>query len=107
MKIESLRVENLKNNNGNKAVNQFVIICYDEKKAIENIVFQSYDTVIASYSLKNGELKLDINSWDCTTTTLRYLKKFLEDYTSIPYETKAKFDKFIRESYIIELIDLN
>jgi len=61
-----MRVEN---NNGNKAVNQFVI--KDEKKT----VFQSYETKIAE--IENGLITLDTGALNYSKTTSKHLFIFL------------------------------
>ena len=62
-------VNNLISARGNKVANQFKI---QTKTAL---VFQSYETVIAKI-MKTGNVYLDPD-WDCSSTTLKYLKVFL------------------------------
>lgn len=51
----------------------------------------SYDSYICEYNRLTNVLKLNSNMWDYSNTTRKYFKKFLEEYTDIPYVTKNKF----------------
>ena len=66
-----MKVENLINNNGNRAANQFVIT---HKGAT---YFQSYESVIAKY--ENGKLTIT-PLWDCSVTTRKHFYIFIRDY---------------------------
>lgn len=69
-----MKVQNIINNNGNGAVNQFVITTKD------GIYFQSYDSMIARY--KDGRLTITPR-WDYSNTTRKHFYIFLRDYTPI------------------------
>lgn len=71
-----MKVENLINNNGNRAVNQFVIY------ANNCIYFQSYDSMIGKYDRKSGKLYIT-KKWDYSVTTRKHFYIWLRDYT--PY----------------------
>ena len=64
-----MRVEQLINNNGNPANNQFII--HKNNKQI----FQSYETIIAE--VKNGVITLDKSALDYSKTTSKHLFIFL------------------------------
>ena len=78
-----MKVENIKNNNGNNVKNQFVII--DEVAGVTT--FQSYDSKICEIITKHtcgfdAILKI-YPDWNFSKTTLKYFYKFLSDH-SIP-----------------------
>lgn len=75
--MNNYRVEQMINNRGNGAMNQFVI--YADNK----IIFQSYDSIIATVdrSAKTIELGED---WDYSTTTGKHRNIFFADYANIP-----------------------
>lgn len=54
---------------GREVANQFEI------HAGGKIIFQSYDSVIAIK--ENGEVTLDVNQWDYSSTTGKYRNQFL------------------------------
>lgn len=66
-----MKVQNLINNNGNAARNQFVI------KHNGSVYFQSYDSVVAKY--EDGVLTLT-RYWDYSNTTRKHLYIFINDY---------------------------
>lgn len=74
--------------------NQFVI--YDRKG---NTIFQSYDSIIAIQD-KHGNVILDENKWDYSTTTGKYRNKFLGD------KSKAITAKRIKDG-VYKLANLN
>tara|TARA_R110000787_G_scaffold60854_4_gene138154 strand:+ start:348 stop:626 length:279 start_codon:yes stop_codon:yes gene_type:complete len=78
---------------GNPVANQFKI--YTKK----GVYFQSYDTLIA-YKPNEGKLKLDVNYWDYSRTTLKYLHEFTR------YQSKKDTLKAIEDKQII-LTNLN
>ena len=69
--------------------NQFVIN-YDDV-----VVFQSYRTLIAVWSYSEHKLYINWCYWDYSKTTMKHLKIFINDYTSMRYENKQQFMKFI------------
>lgn len=85
-----MNVKNIRNSKGNIVANQFVIT------GEEGVAFQSYNSLIATY--KDGVLILEDDMWDYSATTRRHFKTFVNDYTSLEYENKAKFEKLIENS---------
>lgn len=70
MKKLNVRVASIRSPKTGKAVaNQFTITTPHGE------MFQSYKTLIA-FRANNGQLTLD-PSWDCSRTTLKYLKEFM------------------------------
>lgn len=55
--------------------------------------FYSYDSPICAYDYDSQILYLNNDVWDYSNTTRKYFKEFLESYTSIDYDSKAKFLK--------------
>ena len=71
------KVENIINNNGNAVPNQFII--YEDNG---DITFQSYDSIICQ--IRDGALGYDRvvvfgSDWNYSTTTRKYINKFLMD----------------------------
>lgn len=54
--------------------NQFV------NESEDVVIFQSYDSIIASYDKKTRLLTLDAYYWDYSRTTSKYLYKFINEY---------------------------
>lgn len=77
-----MKVENMYSAQGNKVANQFLI--YGEPGTV---YFQSYDTVIAKR--ENGNVTLDTQKWNYSTTTSKYRNLFLGETTK---ETQAKIN---------------
>ena len=82
-----MKVENIKNNNGNSVKNQFIII--DEVAG--ETTFQSYESTICKIITKHtcgfdALLKI-YPDWNYSKTTLKYFYKFLSDY-NIPLKNK-------------------
>ena len=71
------RVEQMINDRGNGAMNQFVIYADDK------IIFQSYDSIIATVSKANKTVTLGSN-WDYSVTTGKHRNIFFRDYANIP-----------------------
>lgn len=65
-------IQNLVNNNGNFAVNQFVI------NGNNGVYFKSYDSMICLY--KNGKLYVS-PLWDYSVTTRKHFYIFLKKHT--------------------------
>lgn len=87
-----MQVKSLSSSKGNKVPNQFEI------ETPEGIYFQSYKTVIAFRNLL-GEVTLDKDAWNYSTTTSRYRNLFLGATTQ---EVKARI-----KSGKYKLADLN
>lgn len=88
-----IQVQNMVSSNGNEVPNQFEIFT---KTAT---YFQSYRTIIAKKRLKDGQIYLDKNCWDYSTTTGKYRNRFLSEGIA---ETRKKI-----ESGVYKLVDLN
>jgi len=86
-------VSNMRNNNGNKVPNQFII---EDDNGSE--YFQSYDSMIVKRD-EDGEISLDWNYWNYSRTTSKYRNIFLNETTQ---DTKRKID-----SGEYRLVDLN
>lgn len=71
------RVEQMINDRGNGAVNQFVI--YADGK----IIFQSYNSIIAVVDKTNKTIELG-EDWDYSVTTGKHRNIFFRDYANIP-----------------------
>ena len=69
-----MKIENIINNNGNRAANQFVI------KHGDKVYFQSYESVVALWDKGEGRLTVTPR-WDFSVTTRKHFYIFLNDYT--------------------------
>ena len=67
---KTMKVENIKSNNGNKIANQFVIT--DDHK---NIYFQSYNSMIVKKDTLYNQIFLDQKYWNYSNTTGKYRKQ--------------------------------
>ena len=74
------------------AKNQFVI------EIGEKTYFQSYESVIACKS--DGEIPILYKDWDYSSTTMKYVNKFLSDVFN-KHITKKDIDKMSKEGKII------
>ena len=75
--MENYRVEQMINDRGNGAMNQFVI--YADGK----IIFQSYNSIIAIVDKTNKTIELG-EDWDYSVTTGKHRNIFFRDYANIP-----------------------
>ena len=73
-----LKINNIVNNNGNKVANQFVI--YDDIKGEKH--FQSYNSLVCIVSHTKNTIIFG-RDWDYSNTTMRHLRKFLQDEANI------------------------
>jgi len=80
--IKGVSVINMDSARGNTVPNQFIITTPQGQH------FQSYASVIAFRS-NSGEITLDENKWDYSTTTGKYRNQFLGETKK---ETQAKID---------------
>lgn len=64
-----MKISNMYSSNGNQVPNQFIIDNGNKTS------FQSYKTIVAVK--ENGKVTLDSNALEYSTTTLKYLKQFL------------------------------
>lgn len=69
-----------------KVKNQFII------KGENRVIFQSYDSIIAS--LENGKLTLGYN-WDYSTTTSKYLYMFIDEYCYNLRDNNGEFIDYV------------
>ena len=86
------KVKNIIGNAGEPVKNQFIIY------TSEGVYFQSYDSVIA-FRDRAGNVTLDRNAWDYSTTTGKYRNIFLN-------EDKKTTEKKIKDG-VYKLADLN
>lgn len=80
------KIQNIINNNGNAAANQFVIT------TDKGIYFQSYNSVVAFWDGLNRRLKVT-PLWDYSATTRKHFYIFLNDYTNIFADRKNVLSK--------------
>ena len=64
---------------------------------VENLVFFSYQSHIATYDKYNSKLYIT-NLWDYSQTTIKQFKNFINNYTTFNYETKQQFQKEIENN---------
>ena len=91
--ILKVKIENMTGASGREVPNQFKIYTDD------GCYFQSYNSIIALKSHKDGKTYLDEKYWDYSTTTGKYRNSFLR-------ETKKETEKKIKAGLYI-LTDLN
>ena len=65
-------VSNMISNHGNKVADQLVIT-----NANSDAYFQSYASIIARRINATDQVELDVNKWDYSRTTSKYLARFL------------------------------
>lgn len=84
--------------------NQFI------NESDDKVIFQSYDSVIASYDKRTKVLTLDSFYWDYSSTTTKYLYKFINEYCYNIFcrdiHSKAQVEYLITNSKV-KLEDLN
>ena len=78
-----MRVEQMVNNRGNGAMNQFII--YDDNKT----VFQSYDSMIAEVDYSTQTITFG-KDWNYSNTTGKHRNIFFENYVCIPQLASKK-----------------
>ena len=83
--IDKIKVENMVSNKGNDIPNQFKI------STPQGLYFQSYCSIIA-FRDNTGQIWLDEDKWDYSTTTGKYRNIFLKEKKP---ETKYKINKGI------------
>lgn len=79
MKVEQFEVKN-----------QFVL------ENDEQLIFQSYDSIIAVYNKESHEITLG-RDWDYSKTTSRYLYEFLDTYFYYNYRLQDELIDMIRK----------
>lgn len=98
--MQYLRVENLTSpKSGNPVPNQFAI------HTGVGIYFQGYNTLIA-FVPRNArdQIIFDINSWDYSRTTSKYLRAFVDRFANVP---SYKNLRQLAKSEHVTLQDLN
>ena len=96
-KLMNVNVENLTTNGGNVAQEQVVVMVGSLIK------FISYGTDIAYYNDNTGQLDVT-EDWDYSSTTMKYFKQFIEDYTDHDYISAKDFREQLENNDKIELI---
>lgn len=87
-----ISVEQMINDRGNGAMNQFVIRDYDHN----TVMFQSYDSLIAVVNFTNRKVHIG-SDWDYSVTTGKHRNIFFRDYANIPeLATKKGIDKALK-----------
>lgn len=94
LNLEYIKVENMQTVSGNDSPTQLLIHDYQSG----NVMFQSYDSIIAILDFKNDSLKVDKQTWDYSTTTSRYFNKVLDrwgfsELAKMNHEEKEKYFK--------------
>ena len=92
-------VSNMISNHGNKVKDQFVITLTNS-----DAYFQSYNSMIARRINSSDTVELDVNFWDYSATTSKYLARFLgvpnkeikQKVTSGEYKLVNLNDNYIR-----------
>ena len=75
--MNNYKVEQMINDRGNGAMNQFVIY------ADEKVIFQSYNSIIAVVDKVNKTIELG-EDWDYSVTTGKHRNIFFRDYVYLP-----------------------
>ena len=75
--MENYRVEQMINDRGNGAVNQFVLHVGNK------LIFQSYDSIIATVDKTEKTVVLG-RDWNYSRTTGKHRNIFFSDYANIP-----------------------
>lgn len=70
--MDKVNVSNMEGRSGRAVPNQFIIKCNTD------VYFQSYNSIIAKIDI-NGNVTLDMNKWDYSTTTGKYRNQFLNE----------------------------
>jgi hypothetical protein len=83
--IDKIKVENMVSEKGNDIPNQFEI------STPQGLYFQSYNSIICFID-NTGQIWLDEDKWDYSTTTGKYRNIFLREKRP---ETQYKIDKGI------------
>lgn len=96
MKFADIKVENMiSDNSGREVANQFKIFTFD------GVYFQSYNTVIAH--VKDGHVSIVKGGLDYSTTTNKWLYKFLSEESRYSNLNKHKMEKLIASGEIEEV----
>lgn len=90
-----MKVKNMRNNNGNKVANQFVIM--DEEH--NTITFQSYNSEIIRIDYHNETITI-FSDYDYSVTTGKYRNKFMRDYGFRDMDNKKNFEYYMNHGAI-------
>lgn len=100
--MRTIKVQQMTSNkSGNPVANQFII----ETK--EATYFQSYNSLIAKASKRNGKIYLDSFYWDYSRTTLKYLYSFLGEFYRYGLNKKEILKLSKEKDSIFKFKDLN
>ena len=66
-----------------------------------NIYLQSYDSIVVRINKRTQRVTLGID-WSYSMTTKKYVKQFIEQYTSTAYSTKELHDTFKVENLSVK-----
>ena len=86
-----MKVKHMRNENGNKVANQFVIM--DEKH--NTITFQSYNSEIICIDYHNETITI-FSDYDYSVTTGKYRNKFLRDYGFRDLANKKNLEYYMK-----------
>lgn len=107
--LNKYKVENLINANNNRTTNQFIITITLKQNKGELLIFQSYDSVIATILLIYGKppiIHIDELYYNYSTTTIKYRNRFFDHYGFFQCNTTKKLTKAIQNKEVI-LTNLN
>lgn len=99
--MKAVKVENMRSSKGNLVPNQFIITTKDAT------YFQSYNSLIAKISKRNGRIYLDPFYWDYSRTTSKYLYSFLGEFYRYGLNKKEIQKMSADYESIIQFKDLN
>lgn len=87
----TMKVKNMRSNNGNKVANQFIIM--DDEH--NTITFQSYNSEIIRIDYHNGIITI-FPDYDYGVTTGKYRNKFMRDYGFRDMDNKKGFEYYMK-----------
>ena len=85
-----MKVKNMISPNGNKVINQFIII--DDEH--DTVTFQSYNSEIIRIDYHNKTITV-FYDYDYSTTTGRYRNQFMRDYGFRDMDNKKNFEYYM------------
>lgn len=89
LKVHQMRSER----SGKEIANQFII--EEDRK----VTFQSYQSTIATWDYEAMELTIGID-WDYSTTTSKYLNRFIDEYTNLPKPNRKMITDWINDGTV-------
>ena len=78
------KIENFTGTNGKAIANQYIILADDKT------IFQSYETLMALID-EQGQVFVNTDKDNYTSTTAKYLKQFLEEFSLAKYDRNEVF----------------